>query len=265
MMKLFRKIFLNEAFVMAIVLLNAVVIYFQTSDMPWPWLVWVDIACTLLFLIEMFIKLREYGWRGYWSDGWNRMDGILVFLSLPSLATPFIEASGAFSIVLVLRLLRVLKSFRMMHFFPNFTQVVSGFRLAMRETRAVLMAFAVIIFILALINCALFKELAPEYFGTPLSAFYSVFRLFTVEGWYDIPDAIAAASSPVVAGWVRTYFCLLLIGGGIIGMSFINSIFVDAMAADNNDDVKAELADVKAELSAIRKLLEEKYPNTDAD
>ena len=30
----------------------------------------------------------------------------------------------------------------------------------------------------------------------------------------------------------------LLIMGGIIGMSFINSIFVDAMVADNNDDIR---------------------------
>ena len=264
-MKQFCKLFLNEAFVMAIVLLNAVVIYFQTCDMPWQWLAWVDILCTLLFLFEMFVKLREYGWRGYWSDGWNRMDGILVLLSLPSLLAPLFETGGAFGIVLALRLLRVLKFFRVMHFFPNFSQVVNGFKLAMRETRAVLMAFAVIIFILALINCALFKELAPEYFATPLRSFYSVFRLFTVEGWYDIPDAIAAASTPVVAVWVKCYFCLLLLGGGIIGMSFINSIFVDAMAADNNDDVKAELADMKAELSAIRKLLEEKNSDRNPD
>lgn len=252
-MKLFRKIFLNEAIVMSVVLLNAVVIYFQTSDKPWPWLMPVDMCCTLFFLAEMAVKLREYGWKDYWRDGWNRMDGTLVLLSLPSLAAPFLEASGAFSMVLTLRLLRVLKSFRVMHFFPNFSQVVGGFRLAMRQTRAVLLAFAVIIFILALLNCALFKEMAPEYFDTPLNACYSVFRLFTVEGWYDIPDAIAANASPMVAGWVRAYFCLLLIGGGIIGMSFINSIFVDAMVADNNDDIKAELAEIKQMLEEMRK------------
>lgn len=257
-MKLLRKIFLNEAFVMAVVVLNAVVIYFQTSDKPWPWLMAVDILCTLFFFAEMLVKLHEYGCRAYWRDGWNRMDGVLVLLSLPSLASPFFEASGAFSMVLALRLLRILKSFRVMHFFPNFSQVVSGFRLAMRETRAVLMAFAVIIFILGLINCALFKQLAPEYFDTPMNAVYSVFRLFTVEGWYDIPDAIAAATSPSIGGLVRAYFCVLLIGGGIIGMSFLNSIFVDAMAADNNDDVKAELAEVKAQLSEIKRLLEDK-------
>jgi voltage-gated sodium channel len=50
---------------------------------------------------------------------------------------------------------------------------------------------------------------------------------------------------------VRIYFCILLIGGGIIGMSFINSIFVDAMAADNNDDIKAQLSRMEAKLDEM--------------
>lgn len=49
------------------------------------------------------------------------------------------------SVLLVLRLLRVLKSFRVMHFFPNFGKIVTGFKLAMRESWAVLASFAVII------------------------------------------------------------------------------------------------------------------------
>ncbi len=143
------------------------------------------------------------------------------------------------SVLLVLRLLRVLKSFRVMHFFPNFSKIVSGFKLAMRESWAVLASFAVIILIFGLINCSLFRDLAPEFFGTPLDSIYAVFRMFTIEGWYEIPDTVAAAVSiPFVAHVIRVYFCLLLIGGGIIGMSFINSVFVDAMAEDNNDDVK---------------------------
>ena len=43
--------------------------------------------------------------------------------------------------------------------------------------------------------------------------------------------------------------------GGVIGMSFINSVFVDAMVADNNDDVKAKLDEIEKKLD---KLLEEK-------
>lgn len=259
-MQYLKKLFLNEHAIMAIILLNAIVIYLQTAGYDWPWLMWTDLFCTLIFCIEMLVKWHEYGVRAYWKDGWNRLDGTLVILSLPSLLTPFVTVEGAgLSVLLVLRLLRVLKFFRVMHFFPNFGKIVTGFKLAMRESWAVLASFAVIIVIFGLINCSLFKELAPAYFATPLDSIYSVFRMFTIEGWYEIPDTVAAAvSMPFMAHVVRLYFCLLLIGGGIIGMSFINSVFVDAMAEDNNDDVKYQLKNMEEKIDQLLNELNKK-------
>ena len=65
-------------------------------------------------------------------------------------------------------------------------------------------------------------------------------------------------SIPIAASLVRIYFSLLLIAGGIIGMSLINSIFVDAMVSDNNDDVKAQLSEMEAKIDELTKLLTEK-------
>jgi len=254
-MKYIHKILLSEWVIMTLIVINAIVIYLQTTGFDWAWLTWVDAVCTLVFVFEMIAKHREYGVRGYWSDGWNRMDGALVILSLPSILTPFLSLGTGFGVLLSLRLLRVLKSFRVMRFFPNFGEIMKGVRLAMSKTWAVLASFAVIIFIFALINCTLFGEAAPEYFGTPSEAFYSVFRLFTVEGWYDIPDAITAVH-PGYRIAIRVYFCLLLIVGGILGMSIINSIFVDAMVADNNDDVKYQLDNIEKRLDEISRKLE---------
>lgn len=252
-MRSIKNILLNERAIMAVILLNALVIYLQTDGYTWPWLLWVDLGCTLVFLAEMCVKLRVFGMKGYWREGWNKLDGTLVILSIPSLLTPFISVEGAgMSVLLVLRLLRVLKFFRVMHFFPNFGKIVSGFRLAMRESWAVLASFAVIILIFGLINCSLFRDLAPAYFATPLDSIYSVFRMFTIEGWYEIPDTVSAAvEMPFLAHVVRLYFVLLLIGGGIIGMSFINSVFVDAMAEDNNDDVKLQLKQMEEKLDQL--------------
>ena len=35
-------------------------------------------------------------------------------------------------------------------------------------------------------------------------------------------------------------------------MSFINSIFVDAMVADNNDDVKKQLEDIQRSINDLK-------------
>ena len=48
-----------------------------------------------------------------------------------------------------------------------------------------------------------------------------------------------------MAVFAKVYFSMLLFLGGIIGMSLINSIFVDAMVADNNDDVLKKLEQVE--------------------
>lgn len=57
--------------------------------------------------------------------------------------------------------------------------------------------------------------------------------------------------APWLASAVRAGFCLLLIAGSIIGMSFINSIFVDAMVEDNNDEIKAQLDRIEKQLNEL--------------
>ena len=55
-----------------------------------------------------------------------------------------------------------------------------------------------------------------------------------------------------MAELIRAYFCAILILGGIIGMSFINSIFVDAMVADNNDEVMNKLNEMQKTLDELK-------------
>ena len=247
-----KRLFLNDKSVMAVILLNAIIIFTQESGFDNHILSMLDFACTVFFIIEMLIKHREFGLKGYWSDGWNRFDGIIVIVSLPSLIMPWIEfTSFNFSIVLSLRLLRALRFLRVLHFFPNITQLVDGFKRAMRQSGAVLVCYAIVIVIFGIINCSVFKEIAPEYFKTPMLSIYSVFRICTVEGWYEIPDAIASATSPLIGSISRFYFCFILIAGGIIGMSFINSVFVDAMVEDNNDDIKEQLNKIEQKIDKL--------------
>ena len=109
-----------------------------------------------------------------------------------------------------------------------------------------------LLFIFGMINCGLYREVAPQYFSTPLEAVYTMFRIFTVEGWYEIPDAIAAATSPAIGALSRLYFCILLGAFGLLGMSFINSVFVDAMVEDNNDDLKDQLDRIERKLDEMQ-------------
>jgi len=256
-----HKLFLNERFILSVILLNSCIIYAQVAGYELMYITVLDMICTFIFMFEMIAKHRELGFRGYWRDGWNKLDGTLVILSLPSVVAMFVpNGMASLSILLIFRMLRVLRFFRVLHFFPNFGKVVEGFKNAMRESYAILLSFLVIIVIFGLINCSLFREADPEHFQTPLRSIYAVFQICTVEGWYEIPDTLAAyyGASTLAAECVRFYFCFLLLIGGIIGMSFINSIFVDAMVADNNDEVLSKLDAMQQSIDDLRRQLEEK-------
>lgn len=260
-----KNFFLTDTKMLILVLINVLIIFLQECGLENVIMSVVDIACTLLFVVEMITKQRHYGMRNYWRDGWNILDGVVTILSLPALLVYFMPELAGVKILVVFRALRVFKMFRAARHFPNLKKIWNGFMLALRQSAAFLLAYIVIIFVAAMFNSALFSNVAPQYFATPLDAMYAVFQMCTVEGWYEIPNAVAGNMPVVWMHCIRIYFCLILIGGGIIGMSLINSIFVDAMVADNNDDLIILLQDIKNSNDEQRRSLEEKIDNLQSE
>ena len=248
----FKNLFLNDKFIFIVIFINSIIIYLQECAMNNYFIQIVDLLCTLVFVIEMVVKTHHLGMLKYWSSGWNRLDGTLVVLSLPSLVVALFPINTInLSFLLILRVLRVFRFFRVVHFFPNFTQIALGFARAIKQSYAIFIGFFLLILIFAMISCSLFKTIAPEFFATPTDAIYSIFRLFTIEGWYEIPDSVAIQLSPAWARVTRVYFCVLLVLGGVIGLSLVNSVFVDAMVSDNNDDIKEKLDQLEEKIDKI--------------
>lgn len=252
----FKQLFLNDKVLLCIIIINTLIIFINESGIKNPILLYLDTLCTIFFIIEMFVKIKTFTFKKYWQSNWNRFDFILVCISTPSIVTMFVDGGilSNLSVLLTLRLIRVFRLFRAFQFFPNINKIAEGLVKALKQSKAILLGFFVIIIITGLINCCLYKNIAPEYFSTPLQSIYTIFRIFTLEGWYEIPDTIAAATSPFIGKISRLYFCLLLCGGGIIGMSFVNSIFVDAMAEDNNDKVIEQLNRIEKKLEELEEL-----------
>ena len=255
-----KNFFLNDKIILGFIVLNLIVALVQDSGFEYSFLKVCDILITVIFLIEMLVKISTWGLKKYCQSRWNQLDGVLVLVSLPSLVNFFLPTGlWDLSILLTIRTLRIFRSFRIVKYFPNVKKIAAGLKLALRDTFSVFGGFLVLIIVVALINCTLFRNVAPEFFATPLDSIYSVFRLFTVEGWYEIPDTIADFynGNSLIKHGVKIYFCFLLIGGGIIGMSFVNSIFVDAMVSDNNDDLNAEVNQLNDKIDTLTKKIED--------
>lgn len=238
-----KRLFLNDIFLLVIISTNALIIFlqgfFSLSSTNGQMLEMTDHFFTTLFIIEAIIKIQSFGAKRYFKEAWNIFDFSLVVIALPSLVilvTPFEMLSLDF--LLTLRILRVFKFFRVLKFIPNIESLLNGVFRAVQSSVLILFAFLIFNFIFAVLSFSFFSEIAPEHFSNPLISFYTTFKVFTVEGWYEIPDLIAERTESVgLAVFARIYFVLLLFGGGIFGLSLINSIFVDSMMSDNNDEV----------------------------
>ena len=253
-----KRFFTDDQLMLILVLINTGII-FISGVLPNQEGIFniIDSVFTLLFVFEALVKIHVLRFSDYWSNSWNRFDFIIVLLALPSCLNIFGEVLPNTNVILSLRTLRAFKAFRMLKFIPNVNSLLNGIKLAFKASYIVALGLIVLLLVFSLITTFLFGSFAPQYFGNPALSVYSIFRLFTVEGWYDMPEAIAINGGSTMAIFARIYFSVLLFFGGIIGMSLVNSIFVDAMAADNNDEVLEKLSQLEKKLDQMQKSKED--------
>jgi voltage-gated sodium channel len=250
-----KKLFLNDKFILLLILINAITIFasgFGMSSDNRFILTITDNLITVLFITELIIKFEEFGIKGYFNSNWRRFDFVLIVLSIPAL----IAFIGNFEItnlsfLLVFRVMRVFKSFRFLKFIPGIEHLVNGINRALKASIFVFIGFIIYIFIISILSFYLFKGVSPEYFGNPLNSLYTTFKIFTVEGWYEIPDLITQNLSSTTAFFTYLYFIFVVISGGIFGLSLVNSIFVDAMVSDNNDALETKIDSLEKKIDKL--------------
>ncbi len=247
------RIFLNNTFILTLIILNAVIIFLSGFDFP-PQLSFllnlIDYLITLLFVVEMMVKIKYFRLRGYFSLSWNIFDFILILISIPSLLVIFTENSIDLSFVLAFRTLRVFKTLRFLKFVPQVNKLINGFQRALKASVLVVFLFFIYVFIIGIMSFSLFNNVSEDYFSTPLISLYSVFKIFTIEGWYEIPESITGGLQGGTF-LVYLYFIFILFTGGILGLSLVNSIFVDTMVSDNNDELERKVDDLSKKIDLL--------------
>ncbi len=255
---LFSRFFLSEENIMVIILLNAVVItlmYFPAFSDSWLLKV-MDQFFILIFIVEALVKISILKATHYFNNNWNRFDFFIVVVSLPSLLVDYLPIPDT-SLFLILRLFRLLRLIRFINFVPHLGKIIDGLVRAIRAAVFVLMALLFIDFLLAIITCHFYGKIAPQYFGDPLISAYSIFQMFTIEGWNEIPSVIARKmDNPIIIWLTRFYFVLVVLFGGIFGMSLANAVFVDEMTMDNTDIIEEKIDGLQKQISDLKDLLE---------
>lgn len=243
--------------------INAIVIFclsFPQLSQSTFWVILDDIFI-VFFLVEAIVKIKTLKFKEYWKENWNRFDFIVALGSLPLLFPMLLikmEAQGIDPfIIMMLRLFRLLRLVRFFWFVPNLAHLLKGLSRAFKASIFVLIILLFFNFILSILTTHLYGNIVPDLFGDPLKSFYTIFQLFTLEGWNEIPQTIAESTdNTTTIAFTRMYFAFIVLIGGIFGMSLANAIFVDEMTLDNNEVVEAKLDKLEIQIQELKALLE---------
>lgn len=255
-MKFLRDLFISDFFILSIIVLNAISLFFLGYQISETWrhtLEWVDFGCTLIFLFEAIFKINAWTAKSYFSDNWNRFDFILVAISIPHIFSALFGVDlHELGYLMIFRLFRIFRLIRLIKFVPNIDKIITGAMRAVRASSLIIFVFLLVNFIFGIIAHQIFSGVLPEHFEDPLLSMYSIFKIFTVEGWYEIPDEIATLTTPFIGMASRLFFISILFIGGIFGLSLVNSIFVDNMVADNNEDLEQKIDELKSMIQELK-------------
>ena len=241
-----KKIFLNENLVIGVIVLNCVSIFIEgyLSNSYYEVFAFLNFFFALFYIFECVIKIKAFSFKTYIAKGVNRLDFLLSIISIPEIISillvsfnsdlTFLYALRAFRLIRGIRLLKILGIIK------NGEALLLGIGRALKSSYLILLLFFLINFILSTLSYNLFGASAPEYFGTPMKSLYSVFKIFTIEGWYEIPEIVAERYSTIAGWFVRFYFILILFVGGIFGLSIVNSVFVEGMINNSEMDKKID-------------------------
>ncbi|MBN2082223.1 ion transporter [bacterium] len=254
----------SDAVVLAVVGLNAVVLLLDAFPEihaccgPLLWV--VDYICILFFVIEAIIKIAATEGRRYFHCGWNIFDLLVVLASSPALLVPFGLGTHLLAGLLVLRLARLLRFLKLMRFIPNIDRLFEGARRALRASVGILLVTIFYIFIFGIGATYFFgmgENALPE-FSNPIVSMYTMFKVFTIEGWYEMADTIAGTSTALSAHLVRSFFVLAVVIGGIIILSLLNAVFVDEMSSDLAERHEDNVKELQAQINELQAQLNER-------
>ena len=254
---------IRDSVVLTVIIINALTLFlaeFPEIQLSFGIsLGWIDYCCLLFFILEAGLKIRVAGSFGaYWKNGFNAFDFIIVALSLPLLISPFVQgALNDVALFMLFRLGRLFRFARLMRFIPDAERIMGDIYRALRASVCIFLALIMLNLVLAMGATLLFGHIpiAEEFFGDPFRSMYSLFKVFTIEGWYEIPDRLEqlGATSGLVLS-LRIYFTIAVTCGGLLGLSIANAVFVDAMVADNNNELIAEVKKLQTEIQALRQV-----------
>ena len=227
-------------FITGLIIVNAVILGVLTYERSMPSdfvasLSWFDRAVTVIFAIEILMKLVVYR-LNFFRSGWNWFDFIVVGVSL-------IPGGAAFS---VLRAMRVLRILRLLHIVPMMRRITEALLNALPGMGAILAVLALLTYVGAVMATNLFGNTDnPEVlqlFGDLPSSAYSLFQVMTMDGWrFEVVQKVVDDGNP----YAPLSFLIFIFIASFAVLNLFIALIVDALAAEQRAATEEHLDDIE--------------------
>jgi voltage-gated sodium channel len=249
-----NKIF--ELFVVSIIILSALLIGAKTYQIPdgvMQLVKWLDLAITIIFLIEITIRfIAEENKKRFFHSGWNVFDTLIVVVSL----IPIDDSEMA----LIGRLVRIFRVLRMVSIIPELRMLLNSLLRAMPQLGYVLLLMFIIFYIYAAVGATFFATINPELWGDISISLLTLFRIMTFEDWtdvmYETMDVHPLSWIYYLTFIFLTAFAFLNMVIGIV-VNVLEDEHAKERAAQDEADGKITMDELAAEIRSLKVMLEQ--------
>lgn len=203
----------------------------------------IDAALLWVFTVEIAMRLiAAPSIKDFFKSSWNWFDVIIVASGHIFMGAHFIT---------VLRILRVLRVFRAISVIPSLRKLVDALLLTIPALGNIMLLMSIIFYIFAVMGTILFREVAPEYFGSLELSLLTLFQVVTLESWAS--DVMRPIFHELPWSWLY-FVAFVLVGTFVIFNLFIGVIVNNVEKADASEE---EIKDTHKEVTELRKEVQE--------
>ena len=249
-----------EYFIVALILLNAVILGLETSPAIVAeygnWLILGNQLILGVFILEAILKITAVApkLKLYFGNGWNLFDfSILVFSLIPT--------TGEYA--MIARLARLLRVARLISTIPELRLIISTLVRSIPSMGHVLLLMSVIFYIYGVAGYHLFHEHDPTHWETLGISLLTLFRVVTLEDWTDVMY-IAMDMYPM--SWI--YFISFVVLGTFVVINLFIAVVINNLeeakqeqldklrTPPTNDEILRELRQTQEALASLQNKLE---------
>ena len=197
-----------------------------------------------VFCLEFLVKHLGYGIAGYWSVGWNRLDGIIVISSVVDMISPLLGSGVELGFMKALRVLRVMRAVRVLKAAPEAMAVMNAMVTSLTSMGGFLLVWLIFMLIYALLGTRLYggacvfeldEDAGRLSFNSFMRAMLTLFVTASGEDGFDVMHWTMEASGNSSALFMISWMII-----SQIILSLLLALLIDTYSVDEDEEEDEE-------------------------